>query len=45
MLKAISTIMGFYDKVRVVAKTATELNPPYRANIKQLAKEISFVHF
>ncbi|XP_067019463.1 probable LIM domain-containing serine/threonine-protein kinase DDB_G0287001 [Acropora muricata] len=45
MLKAISTIMGFYDKVRVVAKTATELNPPHRANIQQLAKEISFVHF
>lgn len=45
MLKAISTIMGFYDKVHVVAKTATQLNPSHRANIKQLAQEISFVHF
>lgn len=45
MLKAISTIMGFYDKVCVVARTATELNPSHRASIKQLAKEISSVHF
>ena len=37
--------MGFYDKVHVVAKTATQLNPSHRANIKQLAQEISFVHF
>lgn len=45
MLKAISTIMGFYDKAHLKAKTATEPKPSYRANIKQLAKEISLVHF
>lgn len=45
MLKAISTIMGFYDKVRAVTKTATELKPSHRANIKQLARKISLVHF
>ena len=37
--------MGFYDKVHVVAKTATQLNPSHRANIKQLAQEISFGNF
>ena len=43
MLKAIATIMGFHEKVRVVVKTATNNEPSHRANIQQFAKEIAAV--
>ena len=45
MLKAIATTMGFYDKVRVVVKTATNDEPSHRANIQEFAKEIAAVQF
>ena len=45
MLKAIATTMGFYDKVRVVVKTATNNEPSHRGNIQEFAKEIAAVQF
>ena len=41
MLKVIATILGFYEKVRIGVKTATNNEPSHTANIQQFTKEIA----
>ena len=41
MLKVIATIMGFYEKVCIGVKTATNNEPSHRANIQQFTKKIA----
>ena len=43
MLKAIATIVGFYEKFRIGVKNATNNEPSRRANNQQFTKEIAAV--
>ena len=43
MVKAIATIVGFYEKFRIGVKNATNNEPSRRANNQQFTKEITAV--
>ena len=45
MLKAISKLMGFYDRVRLVIKNATKESPHDRSHLDQLINELAAIHF
>ena len=45
MLKAISKLMGFYDRVRLVIKNATKESPHDRSHLDQLINKLAAIHF
>ena len=43
MLKAVSCLIGFYEKVRVLVKKAIEENPGDRLTVKEFLQQISTI--
>ena len=43
MLKAVSCLIGFYEKVRVLVKKAIDENPGDRLTVKEFLQQISTV--
>lgn len=45
MIKSVSKAMGFYDRVRVLAKTALAEEPSLRPHLDKLITEINAIQF
>ena len=43
MLKAVSCLIGFYEKVRVLVKKATDENPGDRPTVEEFLQQISSI--
>lgn len=43
MLKAVSCLIGFYEKVRVLVKKAIDENPGDRLTVKEFLQQISTI--
>ena len=43
MLKAVSCLIGFYEKVRVLVKKAIDENPSDRLTVKEFLQQISTI--
>ena len=43
MLKAVSCLIGFYEKVRVLVKKAIDVNPGDRLTVKEFLQQISTI--